>query len=257
MMTRNLLTAPIRTTAYGGKSEVPGQPDILVAGFSCVDFSNLNNQKKNLEDKGESGQTFTGILEYIKLHRPPLIILENVKGAPWQQIEEHFRNICYHFMVKKVDTKHFYLPQTRERGYAICVDMTRVESNLAHQMLVDWNMIFGSLGRHASAPFSRFILDDDHPILEQVSREMALRINNGRSSTVIVWDRYRMRHDRLRAQLKLGEGRPLTHFSDNGACTMPAFAHREWTKQQPERVWDTLDINFLRSLRKFDMNYKQ
>lgn len=49
------------TTAYGASVKVPGNVDLLVAGTSCVDYSNLNNQKKGLEQKGESGNTFRGV----------------------------------------------------------------------------------------------------------------------------------------------------------------------------------------------------
>ena len=39
-------------TAYGRMVEVPGEIDILVAGTSCVDYSNLNNEKKTIEGAG-------------------------------------------------------------------------------------------------------------------------------------------------------------------------------------------------------------
>ena len=53
------------TTAYGGLVDVPGNCDLLVAGTSCVDYSNLNNQQKGLDDGGESGQTFTGMMDWV------------------------------------------------------------------------------------------------------------------------------------------------------------------------------------------------
>jgi site-specific DNA-cytosine methylase len=253
-----LLTVFTRTTAYGGKAKVPGDPDLLVAGFSCVDFSALNNKRKDLDDLGESGQTFQGILRYIKRHRPPIIILENVRNAPWSEIETHFNDIKYHFRVKKVDTKSFYLPQTRERGYAICVDGTLSDIcnqvSFAQEMLGNWSDIFGKLGEQASAPFTKFILEDDDPLLDMVEKEAAQRSNSNRST--MGWEMYQIRHELHRRQHKLGEGRPLTHFQDNGTCSMPPFVRQEWVKQQPERVWDTLDINYLRSLRNYDINYK-
>lgn len=49
------------TTAYGALVQVPGNVDLLIAGTSCVDYSNLNNQKKDIEAKGESGNTFRGV----------------------------------------------------------------------------------------------------------------------------------------------------------------------------------------------------
>lgn len=54
------------TTAYGAQVEVPSGVDLLVAGTSCVDYSNLNNEKKDLDDAGESGQTFRGMMQVRK-----------------------------------------------------------------------------------------------------------------------------------------------------------------------------------------------
>lgn len=48
------------TTAYGALRNVPLDVDILIAGTSCVDYSNLNNSKKEMDELGESGQTFHG-----------------------------------------------------------------------------------------------------------------------------------------------------------------------------------------------------
>ena len=67
--------------SYGAKVIVPGGVDMLIAGTSCVDYSNLNNQKQDIEAKGESGETFRGMLNWVKKHRPPVVILENVCGA--------------------------------------------------------------------------------------------------------------------------------------------------------------------------------
>jgi site-specific DNA-cytosine methylase len=220
-----------------------------------VDFSGLNNHQMDLEDEGESGQTFNGILGYVKLRRPPLVILENVRNAPWDKIADRWEAIGYAFRHKIVDTKHFYLPQTRERGYAICVDSKILDDDPPGFSLESWDAIFQSLGRHASAPFTKFILPDDDPRLEHIKKEVATRGIFSRAA--IVWDKYRMRHQRYRRDQELGDGRPLTRYADNGKCQMPAFAWHEWANLQPERVWDTLDMNYLRSLRSYDLNYKE
>ena len=49
------------STAYGGAEDIPPDVDILIAGFSCVDFSNLNKWNKTLHETGESGDTFRAI----------------------------------------------------------------------------------------------------------------------------------------------------------------------------------------------------
>lgn len=74
------------STAYGSLARVPNTPgcvDLLIAGTSCVDYSNLNNQQKTIHQQGESGQTFRGMMDWIVQAQPPMVILENVMGAPW------------------------------------------------------------------------------------------------------------------------------------------------------------------------------
>ena len=62
---------------------MPGDVDILIAGTSCVDFSNMNTQRKELgADKGESSQTFFGMLGWVRRHRPPIIVQENPHPNP-------------------------------------------------------------------------------------------------------------------------------------------------------------------------------
>ena len=48
---------------------------MLIAGTSCVDFSNLNNEQKGLDEKGESGQTFRGMLDWVKKAQVRLVVL--------------------------------------------------------------------------------------------------------------------------------------------------------------------------------------
>ncbi len=72
------------TTAYGALVDVPGHCDMLIAGTSCVDYSNLNNEQKEITEQGESGQTFRGMMTWVQRKQPPVVILENVCGAPWE-----------------------------------------------------------------------------------------------------------------------------------------------------------------------------
>lgn len=41
---------------------VPGNVDFLVAGTSCVNYSNLNNEKQDIDTNGELGRTFRGMM---------------------------------------------------------------------------------------------------------------------------------------------------------------------------------------------------
>jgi hypothetical protein len=64
-----------------------------VASRACVRArSNLNNQTKGIDDGGESGQTFRGMQRWIESHKPPVVILENVCSAPWEQVRARARS---------------------------------------------------------------------------------------------------------------------------------------------------------------------
>ena len=102
---------------------MPGNVDILIAGTSCVDYSNLNTKQKGIDQKGESGQTFWGMLGWVKKHRPPMVIQENVCSAPWEQMCEYYRKEGYTATHLRVDTKNHYIPHTRTRVYLLAVDM--------------------------------------------------------------------------------------------------------------------------------------
>ena len=63
-------------------AEAPGV-DLLWAGFSCVDCSQMNKDKDIWEERFDSGegattQTLSGTLSYVDWARPPVVILENV-----------------------------------------------------------------------------------------------------------------------------------------------------------------------------------
>ena len=66
-----------------------------------MDYSNLNNEKKGLDDGGESGQTFKGMMDWVDRTQPPVVILENVCGAPWdliaQRWNQHGKDIIKNF----------------------------------------------------------------------------------------------------------------------------------------------------------------
>ncbi|GAA5977088.1 hypothetical protein JCM11641_001296 [Rhodosporidiobolus odoratus] len=118
-------------TAYGAMVDVPGDCDILIAGTSCVDYSNLNVAQQGINDGGESSRTFYGMLQWVERHEPPIVILENVQNAPWEDGILAFDDIGYSaFAVKNLDTKKYYIPHTRQRGYLVAFpkkDRTKVE----------------------------------------------------------------------------------------------------------------------------------
>ncbi|PYH96052.1 putative C-5 cytosine-specific DNA methylase [Aspergillus ellipticus CBS 707.79] len=247
----------VAQTAYGSLEKIPKNPDILIAGFSCVDFSSLNSQRKTLDEKGESGGTFWSIIRYAATYRPPLVVLENVKTAPWGKIKQHWNEINYFATYLDVDTKAYYLPQTRERGYMLCVYRGAMKKqNVSDSDMVGWGETVEKFKRPASSPAGMFLIDADDRMLEQIEKDMAMRTNPIRKK--VDWAKYQIRHQSYRLNNALGYKRPVSRSQDDGTCQMPDFTWQTWVKSLPERVWDTIDVNFLRKLAEnYDMNFKE
>ena len=243
------------TTAYGAPTPVPGNLDLLIAGFACVDFSKLNRNPREPGAVGESTDTGRAILTYALLFRPAIVILENVIGAPWDKTVKFIRDETrYSAKYVRLDTKDYYIPQTRNRVYLVMVDQDRAGSVERADQIADlWVKLVEKLERPASSPFEAFLLDRDDPRVHIGQTE--LRPNS--RTTMTDWTLSRGRHQKVRAILHLGPRRPLTNWIEGGRCTFPDFGSMTWFSAQVSRVLDTVDINFLRSLvRGFDPLFK-
>ncbi|KGO52427.1 Zinc finger, RING-type [Penicillium expansum] len=258
------LGGDVGRTAYGSSEVIPGDLDILVAGTACVDFSPLNNRKKTLQQGGESGATFDGLLRYAERYRPRMVVQENVRNAPWDQMKGKWEELGYMSVCVNVDTKNYYIPQTRERGYMVVIDKRRLEAagllgGSMDQSGIDTvtqrvRELARRFKRPASAPVGLFLLSDDDRRLELI--EMRARLES-RSETS--WDQYQIRHERHRGELELGIERPITRSLPgiNDLKAPDFYWHRFW-KTQPERVWETVDMNFLKKMvQDYDMNFKE
>lgn len=185
------------------------------------------------------------------------MIIENVKSAPWSNIQNIWESIGYRTQVALVDSKNFYIPQTRQRGYMIAFDRFRAQKIGfdVETAAASWVDTMKELQQRASAPFLDMILADDDPRLEH---EIATIVNARPRDYATDWEACRTRHETLRFQGKLGMRRPLTRWQTNGTCAFPDFAFHLWAKSQAERIWDSLDINLLRlvSDRQEDLNFK-
>ena len=62
------------------------------------------------------------MLNWVKKHRPPVVILENVCSAPWQTVVKKFEEAKYSAKSIRLDTKTYYVPHTRTRGYMMAVN---------------------------------------------------------------------------------------------------------------------------------------
>jgi len=243
---------------------------MLIAGTSCVDYSNLNNQKQDIDAGGESGRTFRGMMSWVKQHRPPLVILENVCSAPWDRVQEYFEKNGYSASYSRVDTKAYYIPHTRTRVYLFAV-------NKKHSSIPEtWKeWVTSKLKRPASSTLDAFLLPSDDPRIHQARQKLVQESYNApdRRTGRTDWGRCESRHQRARLEEALGSKRPLTSwdeglsnvlsflwsltFRTGGFCKLPDFAWNDWGVGQVERVWDLMDISLLRSATKgVDPNYK-
>lgn len=162
---------PMATTAYGARVAVPTHPDIVIAGTSCVDFSRLNQHKKGLEGGGESDKTWHAVLAFCKAFRPPIVIIENVRNASWDLMLEHYQDAGYESAGVLVDTKDFYLPHTRQRGYMVCFDKAKLEHSSLSGAGAKWQALMGEFRRYASSPVSSFLLPSDQVTARQQTRD--------------------------------------------------------------------------------------
>ena len=278
-----------RTSVYNVPHTIPTDLDMLVAGFSCIDFSNLNNQKKSLADNGESAQTFFGIMAYAKRFRPRLIILENIQGCPWKSVVEELTNIGYVSKHIMADPREYYLPQTRNRGYLVAFDagstyfravtqemadsetsmvVPRRNNNTAEvvkdvttatSLVKQWdNLMKNTFKRPASSPFFSFILQDGDPMLLLTKHRLSNDEIGSNGQKFYDWVECRGRHQGVRLEHGLGWGRPQTRWQSNGACKPRDPVWVTWAKSQQERNLDTLDVSYLRKLRLdgIDQNFK-
>jgi DNA (cytosine-5)-methyltransferase 1 len=98
--------------------------DVIVGGFPCQPFS-IAGYRKGFED--ERGNHFFRMVQYIKAHKPTVIMLENVKnltshdnGNTFKVIQETLIHHGYDLKCQVLNTKEIgNTPQNRERIFII------------------------------------------------------------------------------------------------------------------------------------------
>jgi site-specific DNA-cytosine methylase len=236
------------TTAYGAKVVIPGNVDMVIAGTACVDFSKLNNQQKTLQERGESGDTFAAVLAYAKKYRPTMLVLENVFGAPWDEMLAEYEGIGYVSAGVLVDSKNYYLPQTRQRGYMVCIDRSKLDACGIDPTVFqhDFYDRMADFRRPVSSPLSSFILPNDDPLVTRANQSMIRQSVLDNSLKNVDWAKCEIRHINHRRAQELGIARPLTNWQESGTLFLPEYCNRQWFSKQVERVWDFTDMALLR-----------
>ncbi|KAK5052544.1 hypothetical protein LTR84_002409 [Exophiala bonariae] len=243
--------------AYGATPEIPKDVHILIAGSSCVDYSGLNNNPN--KEHGESTNTLTGVADYADKYRPVIILLENVANADWKTQNEIWEPRNYFFRTVRVDSKNFYIPQTRERGYSFAVDMDRVAKLYGRDKVEDvcqdlydcWLDYMGRFQRRASTPYTEFLLDADDARLH-IAKAMTEDRKVNKLNTD--WKSCQTRHIRERAEKFLGTKRPFTNRESGGRSKLSDHAWQKWSFGSSTREQDMLDITMLRSVSERDID---
>ena len=155
------------------------------------------------------------------------------------------KKIGYDAVYEYVDTKQFYIPHTRQRGYLLAVkrpsndEKPAKKKRVQNVSLADWKNLLKEMKRPASATLDAFMLPNDDP---RVARGRARLTNpDGASANAVDWVKCEGRHQLARSTEELGDKRPLTGWSDSGQTTMPGFAWNEWTNQQVHRIHDLME----------------
>ncbi|TGO73448.1 hypothetical protein BELL_0360g00050 [Botrytis elliptica] len=249
------------TTAFGTTYALPapGTVDVFIVGTSCTSYSNLNNQKSmDLEkDQNESSRTFRAYVLLTAHLKTKIAISENVQGGPFLAMIKMLANHGYVGGSANVDSKHYAIPQTRQRGYLVAVlisSLGELESLLKY--LEDpstWKEFYVGMRAMCSRPASSHVENwmepsDSKPLRAQVEFQVESR-------SVAKWDTCYTRHYDYRVVQGFGPGKPITDWRSTGNFYHPDHWPRN-LKGFVERVHDVTDISHLRGVcRGYDDRY--
>lgn len=139
--------------------------DVFITGFVCKSVSTENNNRHTYsncieEASGETGETFSGMMSYIKKHKPMVVIAENVKGITMRnkgsppvigQVVDEMRQAGYSFGWKILNTRDFLIPQNRPRCWMIGLrndTFTQEDVDHCFQMVEDQKISTWSLQKY-------------------------------------------------------------------------------------------------------------
>jgi site-specific DNA-cytosine methylase len=188
------------------------------------------------------------MIRWVKKAKPPIVVIENVFGAPWAQKVKIFEDLGYVSTFLHMDTKDYYIPHTRQRGYLVAIKVDKKKSKDGSDLPSKWKEKVTALKRPASATLDDFMLPNDDPrVLRGRARLTAESLaKDSDSAGRIDWTKCETRHQTSRSLEELGDKRPLTDWSDSGNTAMPSYCWNEWVNAQVHRIHDLMDVNMLR-----------
>ena len=102
---------------------LPGQTEVVTAGFPCQDLS-MAGLKQGLE--GEKSQVVEALFRLLEARRVPWVVVENVyfmlhlaRGAAMAYVLSRLERLGYRWASRVVDSRAFGLPQRRRRVYIV------------------------------------------------------------------------------------------------------------------------------------------
>jgi len=110
-----------------GTADVTTMPaaDVLIGGFPCQDFSSCGPQRGLESDRGK---LYQALIRYMRIHRPLVVVAENVRHLERMQKGEILRTIVrdfeapgYRFDVWRLSASEYGVPQNRRRLFFIGV----------------------------------------------------------------------------------------------------------------------------------------
>ena len=161
--------------------------DIFICCTSCKDKSPQNPQKAatNCYNKtatpGGSAQTFQGMLEYMEVYKPSMVIWENVtdvdkpheaEGSDLDILKKSWRALRYGLQVIYADSLCFGLPTSRKRLYIVaCSEDSELFSfgtRAMNEVLNTLRLLVPLGHRHYDSASNFLLKDDDDRILKQL-----------------------------------------------------------------------------------------
>lgn len=159
-----------------------------------------------------------------------------------------YREIGYEVGGVLLDSKNYYLPQTRQRGYLVCFDKSKATTAIEGAGK-KWQNLMSDFRRNASSSVAEFMLPND-----KVRAQQQLSLDDSTSEDD--WAACEIRHTQYRQEARLGNARPLTFWPESGTMNVPENGMLSWYCKQVERVRDYMDISLLRKAPAFDVRYK-
>ena len=184
---RNFLEKPQGDIQRISEKNVP-KHDILCAGFPCQSFSISGN---HTGFKDNRGQLFYDIVRIADYHKPPLLLLENVKnilrvhdGTVIRAIRNALEEIGYTVYISLLNASHYGIPQSRSRVYFICLrkgkGLSFEEPEPTHEQVFLRDLLDGEVERHLIIQRDDiFIEKEDEPEPKNAPIRIG-RVNKGR-----------------------------------------------------------------------------